>query len=613
VAQKFYRTHEDAYDYLAIFNNMDIAAGSSAVALEVTVRSRVTGNGDEPADRGHEFGSASRLQAVLNLGPLSQYPKDPYATVPARRAAGDTPLSIIAHETGHLFLAFASARVPGDPVARPMLGAQAAHWSFLFNSEASLLEGERIVDRGAGVSPRFVTTDTVQGYSPLDQYLMGFRAPADTPPTFYVTGPPAFLANSHPQRNFSFDGQRVDVTVDDVIGGEGRRTPDHTVAQRRFRFAFIVMTQAGAEPTAAELAQVERYRSEFAAYYARAAGNRAEADPTLRRSLRLSLFPATGVVEGESITGTVTVATAPSTPMPVVFDTAGGCAKLPVGVTIPAGEKSRSFTVEGMRPCVEEMIAEPRDPAYETVRARVQVSPRSALRLEAVSGDRQTGVSGASLAEPVVVRVTDVNRLPYPGVRLQATASGGALSAASAVTDAAGQASFGWTLGTAPVNQLRIAIEGGASLTVSAGTAAAVVTGVFNGASLAPGLTPGAFGLATGVHLTAGSTASAPAPWPDALAGAQVLLDGRALPVLAAGDGQIDFYVPADVAPGPASLTVRTASVVTAAFAVTVRDVMPGVFFDRSSGAGAVVRPGSTATALAQPVKVWDRCGPREG
>ena len=51
-----------------------------------------------------------------------------------------------------------------------------SHWAFVFNSEASLLEGERIVDRGPRLRPEFLTTDTAQAYAPLDQYLMGFRA-----------------------------------------------------------------------------------------------------------------------------------------------------------------------------------------------------------------------------------------------------------------------------------------------------------------------------------------------------------------------------------------------------------------------------------------------------
>ena len=76
-AQKFYQTHEDAYDYLVIFNAEGVSAGSGIVAFEVTARNSRTGYGDTIVDSGQQFGSAQRLQAVLNLGPLSQYPVDP--------------------------------------------------------------------------------------------------------------------------------------------------------------------------------------------------------------------------------------------------------------------------------------------------------------------------------------------------------------------------------------------------------------------------------------------------------------------------------------------------------------------------------------------------------
>ena len=83
-AQKFYETHEDAYDYLVFFNNLGIDAGGTAVAYEMTVRTGREGIGDKAVDVGSEYGSASRLQSVLNMGPLSQYPADP---TPWSRAA----------------------------------------------------------------------------------------------------------------------------------------------------------------------------------------------------------------------------------------------------------------------------------------------------------------------------------------------------------------------------------------------------------------------------------------------------------------------------------------------------------------------------------------------
>ena len=104
VAQQFYQTHEDSYDYLVIYNNMGIAAlGEGTLAYEETVRSRGAGYGVPPQDAGQQFGSPARLQAVLNLGPLNQYPLDPNALVPARAPEADTSLTVLAHEAGHLF------------------------------------------------------------------------------------------------------------------------------------------------------------------------------------------------------------------------------------------------------------------------------------------------------------------------------------------------------------------------------------------------------------------------------------------------------------------------------------------------------------------------------
>jgi len=188
-AQRFYQTHEDAYDYLVIYNNADLVPCTGAVACESTVRSSGSGWGVPTADNGQQYGSESRLRSVLNMGDLKQYPKDPNAFVPSRAGSQDTPLTVLGHEAGHLFLARASIPDPNDSSARPMLGFGGVHWSFVFDSEASLDEGERITDRGAAVSLRvFSHPRSTQGYSPLDQYLMGLRTPGDVPDTFVVTG-----------------------------------------------------------------------------------------------------------------------------------------------------------------------------------------------------------------------------------------------------------------------------------------------------------------------------------------------------------------------------------------------------------------------------------------
>src|ERR1039457_450672 len=310
VAQRFYQTHEDAYDYLVIYNNEGIQSMPGAVAYESTVRSSGTGYGYPVQDAGQQYGSASRLQSVINMGQLDEYPVDPTQLVPLRASVGDTPITILAHEAGHLFLAFASVNDPNDPSLQPMLGYGGVHWSFVYDSEASLLEGERIADRGVGVSPRFLTTDTVQGYSPLDQYLMGFRPPEQVPDTFLVTNYPAYISPlSHPHSGIAFDGGRRNVGIDEIIQVEGRRTPDSTVAQRRFRFAFILVVPQGSQP---DVSQIDTYRQKFETFYdTMASSNNAVADTTLKRSMKFSLYPNAGVVAGGTGTATLTLAGRP--------------------------------------------------------------------------------------------------------------------------------------------------------------------------------------------------------------------------------------------------------------------------------------------------------------
>ena len=579
-AQKFYETHEDAYDYLVIFNNLGISAGESAVAFESTVRNSRSGYGDIPIDVGLEFGSSYRLQAIQNMGPLGQYPKDPNGIVAARSTSRDTPLTVLAHEAGHLFLAYASVRDQDDPQARPMLGYQNAHWTFAFNSEASLLEGNRIQDNGPNASPRFYTTATVEGFAPLDQYLMGLRPPEEVLPTFLVTGVSPAYRFRPPQPGVGLDGGRRDIQLQEIIDAEGRRTPDSTVAQRYFRFAFILITAGGGDPSAGELAQVETYRTEFEKYYRRATSERAWADATLKRSLRLSVFPAAGVLEGGSAPATVSLAKPAPADLTVMFKTQTGAAGVPASVIIPAGAVTASFTIRGVRAGVEELTAEPSDGGYETAHARIQVL---------------NGAAGVQIvAEPsqgaVVARVTDINNLPYPGVVVRAASVDGI---ATATTDSSGRATFAWN----GEGRLSLSAEGVAGGVVlgAAGKPALEGSGVVNAASGSPGLTPGGLASIYGSNLAGGAILAAGTHWPEELAGVRVVVAGRIAPLLYVSDRQINFLAPSDLAEGVVTLTVTTPAGASPPVEVRVSAFSPGIF--------AVANAGTVHTTLEEPAR----------
>jgi uncharacterized protein (TIGR03437 family) len=609
LAQRFFQTHDDAYDYLAVYNTIGIPARPFAVATQLSVRSTYReGFGDIPVDIGRQYGSASRMQAFLNMGQLSQYPRDPRAVVAARGTTGDTPLTVLAHETGHLWLALASVREPGDPEARPMLGAALAHWSFNFNSDASFLEGNRIQDGGETATPRFTTTATVQRYSELDQYLMGFRAPSEVAPTFLVRRSP-FNNDDPPRRGATFNGERQDIRVEEIIQAEGRRSPDHTVAQRRFRMAIILLIREGTEPDPADLDQLERLRREFEPFFASSTSDRAFMDTALKRNMRFSIAPAAGTLVGATLQATVRIEQPAAAPLTVLLRARSGIAQLPSSVVIPAGATSAAVPIRGIRAGVEEIEATPSDQTFVTEYAKLQVrDSASELRLDVVAGDKQLAAAGLPLEKAIEVRATDINLLPYPGLTIRATATG-TLDSATAVTGEDGIVRFQWTPGTGASNVLRAVIDGtqvGVSATALSEPAFEAAS-VLNAASYRAGLAPGAFAVIFGSSLGGGRTAQATSlPWPQQLAGVRVAVNSQFVDLYYVSDSQINFLAPRDL-PGPAaSVTVHTPLGVSASINVPVAAAMPGIFFNTATNEAAAVVTGTGQLTSVRPARPGD-------
>jgi hypothetical protein len=452
-AQRFYETHEDSYDYLVFFNAAGLPAAPSVLAYQSTVRSLRRGIGDTPVDAGQAYGSPYRLQAILNMGPLSQYPADLYAPVGVRgRITGDNTMTLLAHETGHLFLALASIRDPGAPAARPMLGAQNAHWSFNFNSGASFLEGNRISDLGPQAGPdRFFTTAAVETYSPLDQYLMGLRAPDEVPPSFLVRNS-NWPANSFPRAGVPIRGQRQDVTIEQIVEAEGRRLPDHTVEQRLYRFAFILVTAEGQDATADQIARVDAARREFEPYFRRATDERAAADTSLRRMLRVSAWPAAGILAGREIPVTVQLARPAGEDLLLTFRTNPEWVEAPAPVAIPRGAVGATFTVTGKSSGITDFYIEPSSHAYESRHLRLAVRDCCAgLTLDRFYVDSTIAV----------LRVLDPNETVFPGAPVTVRIDGGEAQVMTTASD--GLLFIEWR---GPMRQIEAHFEGSPPLVI---------------------------------------------------------------------------------------------------------------------------------------------------
>lgn len=605
-AQRFYETHDDAYDFVAIYNALGIPASEGGViAFEVTVRNNRTGYGDFLVEAGREYGSARRLQAVLNMGPTSQYPTNPNTILVQRFSARDTPTTVLAHEAGHLFLAFASVPDPLDPRQPAILGRQSAHWSFTFNSEASLLEGNRILDRGPNTVPRFETVAVTEQYSPLDQYLMGFRAKEEVGPLFFVTG--SGISNLFPPPpavGRTFEGERRDFTVEDLIAVHGRRTPDHTVSQRKFRMGVVVIAPRGMAISEEVLAQVEGYRKSFEEFYGRAAGGRSTMEATLRRKLEWSVFPAAGVLAGSTGTAILRIEKPLTTALDVTLSSDSANLRVPATTSIPAGATSVTIPLEGLTPGLATLRAQPSDSAFTEAEARIQVNSGAGnLAIGVVAGNNQRATGGV-LPQPIVVRVADINRLPYPGLRIVAQAAGnGVVEPATALIGEDGTASFRWTPAESPANRVLFSVQGIPATQLSAQAVTEALptlrsNTVVNAASFAAGLTSGSLHTIFGANL-ARNLVVAPFPWPTTLNGVTVRVNGEAQPLVFVSEGQINFFLQSSITGDTAQVEVETNVGRGAAVPVAVRRLAPGIFFNPGNGEGAILRQANVLEVFA--------------
>ena len=144
----------------------DASLVQNSFAYETTVANEIRGIGVDVYDASREFGSAGRLRSLAVMDWLGKYPEDPRA----KFLGENNTVSVLGQEVGHRWLAFLEFRDRTGARSDQLLGRDQAHWSFFFDSDASVMEGNDIEDLGGG---SFRTVDAVKRYSLLDQYAMG--------------------------------------------------------------------------------------------------------------------------------------------------------------------------------------------------------------------------------------------------------------------------------------------------------------------------------------------------------------------------------------------------------------------------------------------------------
>ncbi|MCZ2154586.1 MAG: hypothetical protein LC114_11900 [Bryobacterales bacterium] len=603
-AQVFFETQPDDYDYVVFYNNLGIAPAPGVVAYEITVRNQVRGNGDHDTDRSAIFGSSGRLQAVLNMGTLSQYPDDPSGIVLAREGSEDTPLTVLAHEAGHRFLAFPLLEEPSG-ITRNLLGNDFVHWSFNFNSDGSFLEGNAV--KSTGKLDEFITGAPTVHYSELDRYLMGLIGLDQVgiaQQLYYVDASTSRMRQ--PKRGQFLYGPARNFSIYNIIAANGPRIPDHTVSQKRFRFAFVLITSDATAPER-DLAKLNAFRTGFESFFHEKTGGLAIADTSLKPALSADAFPATGLTPG--VPGQLIVRRESASPsaVPLTISVAGAPLELPSSAEIAPGAVFATIPIAAASPGASAVTVSSADGSHLPDVVNVAVRAAAELRLEPLAGTRYQQPPDSSPIS-VAVRIADENRVPYQGIEVRLEALGGvARPPVLGYTNSSGIATLEWLPASVP-ELASVCVA--ANCPASAVTLTAVATlqpqihSATNAASFTPGISPGSLATLFGLSLSSGETAAAQSqPLPTELAGARVTVNGESAQLLYASDLQINFAVPQALRGSNAVIVVETPSGRSIPFTAPLFAEDPAVFFDSGTNLGAVLRAGASNKTDVDPAR----------
>ncbi len=275
VARKFFENHPDDFDHLNIFLGFAYDLGGNAYAYEINVKNEIRGIGQPIEDYTAEYGSNGQLRSLLNMGTLTgpgRYPDDPNQVF----LGTNSTLGIMGQESGHRWLAFTPFQ-DGSQRSYAILGRDLAHWSFFFDSDGSVMEGNDIEDRGAELGiQRFKTVGATYTFSLLDRYIMGLVGSDEVPKMFLVENTYGTLkrASSNPQVGVLFGGARKEIGIESIIAANGVREPSAYAAPKVFRQAFILLSRRGQPAQDDQIRKVQRIRDAWVEFFNKQTGGR---------------------------------------------------------------------------------------------------------------------------------------------------------------------------------------------------------------------------------------------------------------------------------------------------------------------------------------------------
>jgi len=110
------------------------------------------------------------------------------------------------------------------------------------------------------------------GWSALDLYLIGLAAPPEVPDFFLLKNP--VRVGTDP-KGFPLDkGERVKVTIENIIASLGPRTPDMAHSQKEFNTGMVALVLRGASTSSGLIERLTAIREKWIEFWTTTTGHR---------------------------------------------------------------------------------------------------------------------------------------------------------------------------------------------------------------------------------------------------------------------------------------------------------------------------------------------------
>jgi hypothetical protein len=259
VATELYQHIEPDHHFLVFFTTFAVDTADSS-AFAISYQNTVEGIGKTIFNNSAAMGS-DQLLTTIDMADVHRWEMNP--ALPRFDSTLDTLVHEMMHQWG-INVRFIDAQ---GQTSTDLLGRDGVHWNYFMHSSASVMYGAAWDQLNSNV---FETADRMRSLSPLDLYLMGMVQSSAVPDFFYIdSGAPGDVNDIPSIVGTEVTGNRINVSIQDIIAAEGVRIPSSDQSPHQFNFKFVLLKrpveQLNAELTGQLLVLQREFQKRFAA------------------------------------------------------------------------------------------------------------------------------------------------------------------------------------------------------------------------------------------------------------------------------------------------------------------------------------------------------------